>query len=679
MKKPGLCFAASLLACAFIFVHPCNAQTGSGAALPGKHRGSVNAIVRDDKGRILSAAEDGFLGIWNNRAAEERFQLSSHGIRSMVLRPGKSELAIIESDGFGRYTISAWDYELKKNLFSRSFDDPVSYINYSASGSFLIASRIERREVLFIHSETGEVLDIPEELSEPMSFAATGRSERNMICYFSSGILSYWDLETRNDLQHFEVPPNIQGAVLFGNNRFLGGFDSRGLLVLDAVSGLVLARDDSIRQGSIFLVNNDSSGSSDPRGSAGSAQFYCLDTGFSTGGRTATIYRMEISISGRLTIINRRSVPSTITDLSCVSAGEGDDIVLGTGQGALWLMAGIGARIMDTGNPERIIDIAASPSALALVSEGGFFGAIPTDFSAIRQGGGITLENTGTLSSGAYTNISSDPAAASGFLLWQSGAGRSFPMIKSASQFILDKLTMRFPLRSATVMGNSSLFLDTAGTVSVLDRRNGAMRFSYSATGSVDAAFIDESTIILGRNAVTGNTPFMAVNTITGETVSLPYPALMGIRVYRGSSGTIYGATVSQSAGNLQTAIVRLDTSAPAQSKILVEYNGEDSSLTMAESGGNLAYTLGGGGAVIYRELPRSSRPELIPMERSPGLPEKITDGSRWFVVLDGEGCIAWHDNHTGKLLAVFRLYTDSWVLERGEETISGPLNFMRN
>jgi len=714
------------LAAALLCVTPSDAQSWNSSSvtpeiIPGGHRGTVTALLVDGKGRILSAGEDGFLEIWNSRAAEERFQLSPYGIKSMVLNPAKPEITVVESDGLSLYRISAWDYETKKNLFTLRFRDSISYINYSAAGSFLIVVRSGRTGIAFINSETGEVLESPEELPGSIPLAATGRSERNMIFYLPSGILSYWNLETGTETQRFEVPPNISSPILFGNNRFLGGFDSQGLLILDVVTGTTLVRDGSFRQATLFVDSPDagqtSSGSaSQPnsqgsRGSSSSVQFYCL----SSNGGTSTVYRMEIDLSGRLTTANRLTVSNQIAGLiSSVASLNGGNIVLGTSQGNLWLLNRSGARIMDTGNPERLIDVAVSPSAIAFLTEKGTLGYIPLDYSLLESGVTLKLESSSDpYGLGYYTNIVSEPLASptspgygefketngfketdgfegtdvSQFLLWQPGVARSIPMIKTisgppveanSSQLFLDKLSLRFPLRSTAIMGKNILFLDTAGTVSILNSETGNTRFTYSAAGSVDAAFMDQNTIIIGRSAITGNTPFMTVNFSTGETVPLAYPALVGIRVYRGLSGAIYGAAVSQSAPNTQTSIIRLDTSNPAQSEKLIEYSGEDSSFTMAESGGNLASTLGGGEATLYldsrsRTGNQNTVPVMIPLERSMGFPVKIFDGGgHWFIVLDGEGGITWHDIKTGKLLAVFRSYGDSWVLEKMNLSLSG-------
>ena len=686
MREKNTCFRMALLFFALLFVYSAAAQTrntenNSNTSLPGKHRGAVTVLIRDDEGRLLSAGKDGFLGIWNSNAAEERFQLCLNEITLMAARPGKPQISIVESDGLGLYRLSAWDYEKKRNLFTLEFRDSISYINYSAAGNFLIVMRSGRTGAAFIHAETGEVLESPEGITGSVSFAATSRSERVMICYFLSGILSYWDLETGAELQHFDVPPGIQNPILFGNYCFLGGFDSQGLVIIDAVTGVLLARDLNQRQGIIFADHPD------VPDSRGAAQFYSIPT--AGGGRTAN--RMEVNLSGRLTTLSRRNVPAGLDAGVAVSIGSGN-IILGSNQGALWFMGSSASsyRELRTASPIRISDIAASSSMLAFIAENGRMGYVPLNYSLLAQNSVLQLESTSDPSrpgvSSSYTNLIADPSDpfASRFLLWQSGTNRSIPVLKTitgppneahSTQVFLEKLSPRFPIRSIAMLGNSILFLDTAGSVSIMDMLSYDVGFTFSAVGSVDAAFIDQETIILGRSAVAGNSPFIAINSLTGETVPLNYPGIAGVRVYRAAGGTLYGAVVNQSGGNIHTSILLLNISNPAQSERLIEYNGEDSAFTIAESGGNLASTLGSGGATLYLKRPAasvSSRPEIIDMERSVGLPVKIIDGKDWLLALDGEGGIAWHDNKTGKIMATLRLYQNLWVLESQGVTIRG-------
>ena len=633
--------------------------------LPGRHRGAVTALLLDGYGNIFSAGEDGFVGLWNGQSIEERHQISRYEIRDFVLRPERPQIAVIERGGFDLYRVSAWDYETRENLFTLRLRDPISFINYSASGGFLILARGGARAgVIFLDPETGEELDSPQALSGPLAFAATGRSERVMISYLATGILSYWDVVTGEELHRFEVPSNISSPVLFGNNRFLGGFDSQGLLVLDAATGFVLARNRTVNNGIVFAGNSDTA---DARGFV---QFYSL----SLIRGIYTVYRMEINLDGRLNTLNRRTVPAAAGQITSAAAGNGYDIILGTSSGILWLLGRTGARAMNSGNTRLIVEAAASPSAIAFICENGALGYIPLDFSLFNNGDVLTLQEE----AGIYNRIVSSPAGAPadpGFLFWRPGTAGSTPVLKTISGYPKDALTsrilldhppLRAPLRSAAIMGRSILFLNTTGGLSVVDRESGTVRFSHSLPGSLDATFVNEDTVIFARSAVAGNTPFFMINIPTGETVPLAYPAVVGTRVYRGTSGAIYGAVINHAGVNLQTSIIRLNTSAPLQSERLVEYSGEDPYFTIAESGGSLASTLGSGEAVIFRNQ------EITAMERSRGLPLSIVNGGRWFIVLDGDGGLSWHDNQTGRLMAAFRLEPDRWVLERGREVISG-------
>ena len=632
---------AALLAWLIIFV-PYSAYANMPA---GKHRGAVTAIQSDAQGRILSVGEDGFLGIWDNRYAQSRFQLSPYRITSMVLHPLRSEISIIESDGFGLYRVSAWDYESKKNLFTLRFRNPVSHINYSAAGSFLIIAQSGLGGVIFADSVTGELLEKELQGSPPSAaLAVTSRAERVMICYFPLGLLSYWNLETGEKIRSFVVPHNIRSPILFGSDRFIAGFDPSGLIVLDAVNGTILARNESLRSGIIFLENSDS------------ARFFTL----SFTANAAALYLMEINPNGQLNTINRRAVPSSITDIRSAAYGGRGGIFLGTQAGELWFLDRNEARQLRSSEPKRITEAAVSSSTIALITETGKRTFIPLDFSLFEPGDTITLDDAES-----RTNIITDRSASPcSFLFWQSGS-RTIPVLINADTGYSYPLNFqpRFPIRTAAIYGSYILLLDTTGTATILDRSSGNTVFTHSVPGSVDAIFARHDTIIFARSAAMGRTPFLSVNILTGETVAFAYPALLGGRAYRGASGILYGAVITRSEMDMQTSILRLNTLNPALSEILFEYDGEDTIFGMAESAGNLASTLGGSGAALNLSGQR------VYFERCIGLPVKIFDGGSYFVILDGEGGITWHDNQNGKILAVFRLYSHFWVLEKKNQT----------
>jgi hypothetical protein len=627
--------------------------------IPGGHRGTVHTLLHDEQGKVLSAGSDGFLEIWDPRstAATERFQVSTYGITAMVLRPGTSQVSLIESDGIDRYRVASWDYETKQRRFVQDFRDPISFIAYSGGGTFLILVQPGKSGVSFIHGETGESLKAPD-ITGTLSFAATGKSERTMIGYAPSGVLSYWDLESGQEIRHFTVQTQIRAPRLFGNNRFLGGIDAGGLVLLDAVSGAVLARERGMAPKFLIALAPEAS------------EFMCLADG--SGG--SSLYHFGISPTGKLELKNQWPLPRSIPAvMSAVSTA--DAVVLGTIDGEVWLGKQDGtAALMRVRPQRRITEAAAAASSLGFLTEDQALGFIPLDYTQLEAGGSIPLEQS------PYTRITSDSEGVTGagrLLLWQENTTGSFPILRSVQHGavqdrVFDQVSRRFPLRAAALRGDQVLLLDAAGNSTVLSATTGETRFSFSSVSALDAALLSDGNIIIGQSVVSGNAPFLWVNSTTGETVPIAVSASVGARVFCGTSGTLYGGTVGSEQGRLSTALIRLSLTSPSRSRPLARCPGEDTGFALAESGGTVASTLGGEGAVIYGS---GGNGFAIPFERRSGFPQRLIDGASAFIALDTEGAIAWHDPKSGALLALFHLYAEEWILEKpGAPLIRGGL-----
>jgi WD40 repeat protein len=589
---------------------------------------------------IISAGEDGFVEFWNPHtgAAEERFQISPAPIVSIVLRPGKKQIACLESDGTGFYRVSSWDYGSPKKIFARELGDPVSYMNYSAGGAFLIVARNGRSGPLIIDAETGDLLPSPPGLAEPFTFAATGRSERNMVTYSPEGTISYWDLESGRETSRFTGPAGIASPILFGNRRFLAGIDPGGLVVVDAVSGRELARDASVHRGSIIP---------DDRLDLG---FLCLVP--------SSIFTFRFYPEGRLQRTRSLNFPASSRDIS-VAVPAGDFTALGSAGGRVLLQEPGGAlRPMEAKKQTLITEVAVGRDLIAFLTGDGRLGYIPLNLSRFRDGS-IRPENAGP-----YTRLV--PVAGDGgedrFILWNDRGARL------STGLVFDQLSPRSFIRSVSALGDRVVFLDSVGNISVLSLDTGDPVFSFSSLGSVDAVFLNEQGIILGRGALSGNSPFLMVDTSTGETLPLPYPATVGALLYRGVSGAVYAAVVDEKEGGRWTSIIRLDPSDSPRSLQLVEHRGEDTVFSIAEAGGIPASTLGGGGEVAAY----TSGGREVSFERGAGIPQRLAGGDSWFIVLDTDGSISWHHPESGEMLAVFRLYETEWSFRSLEFGLAG-------
>ncbi|MDR1287404.1 MAG: WD40 repeat domain-containing protein [Treponema sp.] len=632
------------------------AAFGLDGGMPGPHRGAVTALATDGE-RIISAGEDGFLELWNIRdgGAEERFQIGFIPIMTMAKQPGKTRVCVLESDGFTLYRISVWDYREKIRLFFLDFGDPVSCLGYSAGGRFIIIAHSGRAGLLLADSETGESVPLSGIPGTPV-FAATGPSERSMVTYFGNGRLSYQDLGTGDEREALAAPPRLSSLVLFGGNRFLAGLDGESLVILDAVSAEILEKREA--KGAFLSAcpggEEAYSLAPVPQGGNGEERIYEL-SGWKSGGtgrkRGTPIPQKRVGLKGE-----------SVT--SFLSTEEG--IFFGTDGGKTGVIGENGrTRIFASGERKRIIEAEVSGETLAVITEDGRLGFLPSDFSRFGGPSGGSFSPSLRPCPG-YTRISGGGGE---FVLWQTAARTPPPVLvrEGFPDRAIEEADFRFPLRSVSALDEKLLFLDAAGNTAVIDARTGKRIFSFSAAGAIDAAFVDGENIILGRSAVSGNGAFLAVNIVNGETVPLYLSARTGVRVYRSSGGAVYGAVIEENPR--KTVIVSLEARAQGKQERLFEYDGEDILFALAESGGEPALNPGGGEAF----LPGKEGPLFL--ERGQGLPVKLLDGGSFFITLDGEGSLSWQDNVTGKLLALFSLTDGGWTLAETEGASRGKIS----
>jgi hypothetical protein len=607
----------------------------------------VNALILDAKGQLLSAGADGFLEIWDipGKTAFERFELSPYAISSMALRPNKTQVAVVDQDTTGMYRISVWDYEAKEKLFTQGFREPIAYINYSAAGSIIIAAWGGMGGVMFIQAESGEIIQAPE-ISGAVTLALTGRSERTMVAYQPAGVISYWDISSGRETERFNAPVQLRSPILFGNNRFLGGLDQNGLVIFDAVFGTTLFRERLPAQSGILLpVSRES--------------VECVYIALNS--YSSTVYHFAISSDGQFETKKQVPIPlgfSAITSALIIADGA----ALGTVDGNVWLGSQTGTTtILNTKRQLKLNELAVSGSTLGVLSNECYMGFMPLDYKRLANNMLIQLEEKVP-----YTAIAGDTGRfeETRFVLWQSANTRSAPLIRlmgegngSVSELSVETLP-RASLMDASLYGDKALFLDSVGNITVVSAISGDTLFSFSVIGALDAAFLNGSAILIGRSAVSDDTPFLAIDIVTGETVPIAYPSAVGLKVYGGASGTLYGGALGQNAQGLSTILVQLDINSPEHSPKLFEAPGENATFDIVETDSIVATNLGSEGAYYYVES------GALPFERSAGFPTRLVDGGAYFVSIDADGSIAWHEPGSGELLALFHLYENSWLLE---------------
>jgi hypothetical protein len=313
----------------------------------------------------------------------------------------------------------------------------------------------------------------------------------------------------------------------------------------------------------------------------------------------------------------------------------------------------------------RILEIAASEKNIAFLTENGYLCIIPLDFRLLRRNSNLSLINKS-----GYTRLTALDKK-NQFILWQSTNIRNTAQLINAENLEnsenISYLSGRFPLRAISSLNNKLLVLDNAGNLSIRDIENSPEKaeFTFTSVGSIDADFINDEHIILCRRVINNNSPFLFINYKTGETVPVFYNARVVLTVMTGKNGNIYAETIEQNEDISVSKVIDLSpvfkggrTENPAT---VIEHQGEAAWLSIAESAGRLAISIGSEGAYLIMD-------RIINFERTNALPVKLLGHDDFFISLDTEGKIAWHDNRSGRILAVLSLHDTGWTLQTNVE-----------
>jgi len=645
----------------------------------GGHRKDITSLIHNED-TIISAGEDGFIVIWNVplKAAVDRFQLTPYKIQTMIKHPSRAEICIIESAGESSI-ISVWNYRFKYKLFSLQSTEPVTYINYSAAGNYIITAGFNGSYLTLLDSGTGEVFATPEIPEAAVTFAMTGRSERNMLLYqpeylFQSehenysglygGQLIYYDLNTSSVTQSFRSNGYLYNPIIFGNGRFLAGIqngigNNGKLLVTDVVTGALLGSYDMDKSALLCPAEDG---------------FYCLSRDKSAW----LLLKFTVNSRRNLTISQR--IPLSF---------DGEEIITSIAyNGDIVFAQRNTITVLDRNNEvvpfvfyfqTLITEVAAGKNNIAFFTESGEFYMLPLDYRRLKDGQTLMIKNKSDFSK--ITPVILPPIISQlsdYFILWQSENSQNVPQVVQSNipdyENNLNFLAGRYPIRSIASGNGKFLILDIAGNSSVYNTEiitkgvpSSTNRvpadFTFTSIGTMDSIFIDSENFLICRSVIRGSTPFLFINSKTGETVPVSYPAQAGLTAYTGKSGKVYAVALEQENFKIKTTVIDLTT---VSSTKLHEFPGEDVYLSIAESGGRIAIACGSDGANIYEK-------EVVSFDRTEGLPVKLLGCDEFFLCLDSEGSISWHDNKTGKMLALFKLYEDRWTLSNGRE-ISGDI-----
>ncbi len=615
----------------------------------GAHRGPVLSMAWIGKqGLLLSAGADGFVNTWNplSRSVVDRYQYSPYHIEEISVCPVRSEFILIESDGIGLYRLSAWDYANRRRIFSLRFRDPISFATYSGNGSYLLVGRSASTGITLLNAKDGSLVRVVAETRIP-TFVRTGRSEKNLVCYSSSGSVSYWDIATGTEIRSATAPAGLSRLVLFDNNRMIAGISKGGkLIIFDALSGEQrverVVADTAVPQSSSSGLNI-----------------------ISDYGPEAELIIIDASNPGFMQ--GKPAIPFPWTS-SVVCSDGANRLFFGLDSGSIVALDAASDAplpvVYEPVTPLKIQDIGVADDGLVVLGGGSLY-RLPLIPDSLADG--VTISPFA-----ARTEDRVLPLGDRQLLLWNSDGTGSLVYRNSEGDFKPLSFALDAPVNRVATLDGRVLFLDVKGNLSVISPAMDFTVFKYAAVGLLDAAFMSDTSVLVGRSAVQSTEQdLLSIDLRTGETApfSGSSAATMGtdvteravVRLKRGLSGEIYAIRVGGGSANPTTTLVRLDSSGESA---LISYKAEDVTAMVAESKHSVATTLGGDGAFGIGSS------GFFPFQRGPALPTNLDTSGEFYISVDSDGGILWNDGTDGSFIARLTLTATSWelVLKTGEK-----------
>ena len=389
---------------------------------------------------------------------------------------------------------------------------------------------------------SGAPLPVAEEGFGIVSAAFISESEQTLVCYLASGSILYWDIErNQQKAAPISTTSNLDMLEFSATGRYAVGCRGDNLYLIDLVTGRTLS---SLELSGIIAQ------AAHPRD---------LKTAFIRNtGRFQEI--VEIDYSDRsLKESFHLSIPQGRPLSLAYSLST---IYVGMENGSLGSISDYSPEFNSWGNNELAdltdIDIwngslaITSPGTLSLIDSQQFRSSNPVPPQQFQKST-VTLpfnQEAGFLPLNSRTGV-----------LWnRQSPGNTWEYSLSDGKFI-ELFSVDAACKEIYTFGDSLLSLDQNGSIIIYDMVDKETKYHYTGSGIRDVTFVDEETIIAGRNPSRRfPSPIMRINLRTGETVpleaadmltySLHFDPLTGSLFYTrpsGTQGSYYDSTAAAS------------------------------------------------------------------------------------------------------------------------------------
>lgn len=626
------------------------------------HRSLVNGFaatefILGEEERFFSCGDDGFLVKWTEDGLGEHYQVTDLQIKFAARSPNGTDVAIYETDGGSVHKVSVWNWKTLTKKFTVKFNDPITYLNYSAKGTYILCGTASVKGVYFLNSQNGSSISKVNDSLGVVGLMVSSDTENSLCVYCPTGTISYYNFRSGSRKARFNTERDLEQPTLFNNNIFLAGIKGGYLHIVQAQTGQPIG---TYPVGNAVLLNSKTD----------------KDLYFITKVNNRT-YNLYVVKNDRNKFVIAPEVVKTLTFAKLKTEFTSgiknkSTVYLGTSDGNVYtftsaIMAQDGVAL-EGEMPESQANETILPLTDNMYDYISDIAAVDNDFYFLTSNSVYksSYDNGVVEKKGAnpgYTNILS---MGTDVILWSKESRRPVQILDTLSGSLSLLFTPENNIQSIRIFDNYIISIEGNSSVYSFDMKTKNRENLYKGTGLQDAVMTVSNELYVAKTSSTNPaSALLKVDINTKETVPVTNPKAEVIFAlsYDKNSGNsdIYGVAISTdgTGKNHTTSVFSFNPQTKLSSAIL-KINDEDS-----EAFTNLAYP------VLYTNIGKSqlrsynmkTKRDFL-YKRSASMPLKIEYNSNRLVALNRDGSISWYNPDMNGVLADWYLTTDGTWFE---------------
>ncbi len=547
---------------------------GQYALVDSSHTGPVNDLVYDaGRGLLFSAGQDGTVRIWEpGGRLRYSLRVSHRPVQRLALHPSLPQFSALVGDALKADTLSAWDWEQERELFSLRSDSQILHLAYAPQGDYLAYSRADSRSLAAVDAQSGAPLGLLRNGFGMVSFFAISRNGKTVMGYQPSGWITYWDLQADRSLRQLRTLADLSLIRITPSNRHILAAAGDRLVAVDLLSGALAAERPAPGLARLAVA---------PEG-----EELALDS-------TDGLQRYRFSSSSFVPAgMPARSEPA----LSALSFGT-EGLYAADREGTLSLVDPAGTRRLLARNeilPVRALAFRGERAALS-TPEGIILLRSPVLAGSPGEIEQLTLSRLPPPFPGGFGLEFLDDGR---LLAWQEEPGALAAVDLATGESRGLAVSIGSSLQQVSLDPRGLILVERSGLCRILDPVSLETRFSYSA-GAVNHLAPTRGDLLVGAGAAGFGSSLFQINSRTGETVPIRDPSqFVYDLLYSSSRTTLYSLAVESSSGGSRTVLAAHTGRQLESRRELAFYAGEDIGASLAEDAESRLYCSLGFGAL---------------------------------------------------------------------------------